>query len=172
MKLWICALTFAGFAVAQSGDPIMKTVLARYNYVKQNLVESAEVMPEESYEYRLSPAQRPWAEWIEHNVAMNYRFCSQIAGQEVPKEAVPPGKSKPELAAALKKSFAYCDPIFAAMTDAKAVQPVTMGSRTIYPVSAMIDLLIQWNEHYGNMVGYLRTKGITPPSTARAQKKQ
>jgi uncharacterized damage-inducible protein DinB len=27
------------------------------------------------------------------------------------------------------------------------------------------------NEHYGNMIVYLRLKGIVPPSTARVQKK-
>jgi hypothetical protein len=30
----------------------------------------------------------------------------------------------------------------------------------------MIGVVVSGNEHYGNLVGYLRSKGITPPSTA------
>jgi hypothetical protein len=33
----------------------------------------------------------------------------------------------------------------------------------------MLGFLTNMASHYGNMVGYLRAKGVTPPSTARAQ---
>ena len=162
---------FAGLAFSQA-DPIATQVKARYSYAKQNLVESAEAMPEEHYEFRLSPAQRPWVEWLDHTTGMNYRFCATMQGQQPPAGTAPASRSKADQIAALKKSLEYCDAAFTGMTDAKGMQAVTAGSRTIYPLNVAMDLLIQWNEHYGNMVGYLRTKGITPPTTARMQKKQ
>jgi hypothetical protein len=33
----------------------------------------------------------------------------------------------------------------------------------------MLGFLTNMASHYGNMVGYLRAKGVTPPGTARAQ---
>ena len=36
-------------------------------------------------------------------------------------------------------------------------------------VKAMISLVASLQEHYGNLVGYLRTKGIVPPSSARVK---
>jgi hypothetical protein len=166
----ICPL-FAALAFAQA-DPISTQVKARYAYAKQNLIESAEVMPEEHYEFRLSPAQRPWVEWLDHTTSMNYRMCASMQGQQPPSGTAPASRSKADQIAALKKSFEYCDAGFNSLADAKGAQPVTIGSRTVYPLNVAVDLLIQWNEHYGNMVGYMRSKGITPPTTARMQKKQ
>jgi hypothetical protein len=58
------------------------------------------------------------------------------------------------------------------MTDRKATTEITIGNRKLYPVTPMIGIVASLNEHYGNMVGYLRSKGIVPPSSARnAQKK-
>ena len=49
---------------------------------------------------------------------------------------------------------------------------VDVGGKPTYPVDAMMGLLTNMASHYGNMVGYLRAKNITPPSTARTQKKK
>jgi uncharacterized damage-inducible protein DinB len=94
-----------------------------------------------------------------------------MEGKPMPKEKLPQTKDKASLVQALKDSFAYCEQVFKSFDDAKALAPVTMGSRTTSAADSMIGLLTQWNQHYGNMVGYMRTKGITPPSTARMQKK-
>ncbi|MDX2149350.1 MAG: DinB family protein [Bryobacteraceae bacterium] len=159
-------------ALAQSGTPVMGAILPRYQTAKMNMVEAAQAMPEESYNYKLTPAQRSFGEWIEHNAGMNYSMCAQITGKpasDAPK--VTATSPKAELVKALESSFAFCDSAFQSMTDEKAVQPVTLGSRQYVPVNIMVALLTNWYGHYGNMVGYLRTKGITPPSTARSQKK-
>jgi hypothetical protein len=98
----------------------------------------------------------------------NYGFCSSIRG--VP----PPDTShllkierKADLVKAVRESFEYCDASLKDMTDRKALSEVMIGKRKTYPVQGMISLLVSGNEHYGNLVGYLRAKGIVPPSTAR-----
>ncbi len=56
------------------------------------------------------------------------------------------------------------------MTDEKAVQPIEKAGRSIATVSGMMGRINNWAGHEGNMVGYLRTKNITPPLTARTQR--
>lgn len=158
--------------LAQSAGQLVKSILPRYATARLNLIEAAEAMPEADYSYRLTPQQRSFGEWIDHNARMNYNLCSQAAGEPGPRMGRFSGaSSKADLVEALKASFNYCDPIFQNMTDKKALSPVSAELNDVYPVNHLIGLLVNWNEHYGNLVGYLRTKGITPPSTARAQKK-
>ncbi len=152
--------------------PIMSSILPRYEIAKLNLIEAAEQMPAGEYSYRLTPPQRSFGEWIDHNAKMNYSWCAQAIGEPAPTTAAKVSASSPkaELVDALKASFAYCDPVFSTMTDEKAVQSIGPEGKKVYPVDRLVGLLANWNEHYGNLVGYLRTKGLTPPSTLRAQK--
>ncbi len=171
MKLMIVTLACATFALAQ--NPLTQTVTASYNGAKANLVEAAEAMPADAYTFKLTPGQRPFGEWMEHTAMGNYSFCASIAGTKAPAESekVHGLAGKKEIQEALAASFAYCDGVLKDMTDAKALAEVTIGERKSYPVAAMVRLVGSLNEHYGNIVGYLRSKGVTPPSTARQKKK-
>ena len=51
------------------------------------------------------------------------------------------------------------------MTDERALTITTIGTKQVYPVTYMLNMVAGLNEHYGNIVGYLRAKAITPPST-------
>jgi hypothetical protein len=155
-------------------NPVVQAVTANYNRIKQNLVETAEVMPEENYSFKLSPAQREFGAWLEHTAQGNYSICAAIRASAPPEESkkVAGLTSKADLQRALQASFAYCDAALADMTDAKAVAETSIGERKVVPVQSMVTLVGFLNEHYGNLVGYLRNKGIVPPSTARSAKKK
>jgi hypothetical protein len=127
-------------------DPLTQAILNRYEDVKRNVVEAAEVMPEEHYSFRLTEAQRSFAEWIGHT-AIAVGSC----GGKRP-EGKPTGKA--ELVRALKEAFAGCDRALEGTTDPKVLADA-------------VSLIAMLNAHYGNLVGYLRVNGITPPSTAR-----
>jgi len=175
MKLLLPMALIVPVLLAQTAPgPLMSAMLSRYQTAKLNLVEAAAFMPEADYGFRLTPAQRSFAEWMEHNVEMNYGLCSALRGEAVPKERIPKGlQAKADIEAALKESFSYCDTAFERMTDEMALREMDAGGgRKVLPANVMIGLLINWNEHYGNLVGYLRMKGITPPSTARAERMQ
>ena len=172
MKIPLIVMLLAACAAAQPSGPLMQAILPRFDTVRLNLVEAAELMPEDSYTYHLTPPQRSWAEWISHNIQMNYNQCGRIHTAPAPDAKEWEGVSaKAELVAGLKESFAYCEGAFKAMTDEKALQSAApAGGRPVVPAGIMIGLLNSWNEHYGNMVGYLRTRNLVPPSTARAAK--
>lgn len=165
LMLGFVCLTCA--ASAQQG-PVMSAVRAQYEGVKRNFVEAAKVMPEENYGYKLTPEQRAFGGWVEHTAGMNLRMCSTAKGETAP--AVAPGQSKDALVKAIEASFAYCDGVIGSMTDEAALRVIGENPKRT-ALDVLISQIAQLNSHYGNMVGYLRTKGITPPSTARNQKK-
>jgi hypothetical protein len=145
-------------------------VLSRYHEAKENLIGSAEAMPENAYSFRLTPEQRPFGEWIGHTAAGNYFFCSAIKGAAAPDTKYLRGlTTKAELVKALQDSFGYCDEALKGMDDRKALTEIDIAGRRGYPVQSMVSLAAALNEHYGNLVGYLRMKGIVPPSSARTR---
>lgn len=152
-------------AAAQSPNPLTQAVRTRYEAVKRNLVESAEAMPEDQYSFRLTPPQRTFGEWIGHTAITLYGFCSPIKAAPQPDtKPLHALTAKTDLVKALREAFDYCDSALEGMTDARALSG---DVRRGYPVQAMISLIASCNEHYGNLVGYLRAKGVTPPSSAR-----
>jgi hypothetical protein len=157
----LLALTLA----AGMENPLTKSVANRYQEAKRNLVESADLMPAESYGFRLTPGQRPFGEWIGHTAISVHGLCASIRGVAPPDtKRLHALTGKPQLTAALKESFTACDTALEGMTDSKALAPLPKGD---YPVQHMVALIALLNQHYGNLVGYLRMKGLTPPSTAR-----
>lgn len=151
-------------------NPVTDAIKANYNRIRQNLIETADVMPESGYSFKLTPAQRNFGEWIEHTALSAYGNCSAIMGTQSPAAAKTLAnlKTKAELSKALKDAFEYCDAAFKEMDDRKATTEVSIGDRKLYPVTPAIGLITGLNEHYGNLVGYMRSNGVVPPSTARA----
>ncbi len=152
----------------------MKAIGGNYDRFKTFLNETAQVMPEADYSYRLTPIQRPFGEWIEHTAQLAYNACASIKGVPPPPEAktVMTLTGKAAVAQGLADAFTYCDAAIQEMDDEKAAKEITIGDRKVVPAAVMVGLIASLNEHYGNLVGYMRTKGITPPSTARAQQQK
>jgi hypothetical protein len=73
--------------------------------------------------------------------------------------------SKAELSAALKASFDYCDPVYDSMTDAAGAQMVKMFGHDKTKLGVLNFNIAHDNEMYGQMVAYMRIKGIVPPSS-------
>jgi uncharacterized damage-inducible protein DinB len=74
---------------------------------------------------------------------------------------------------ALAESFVYCDGQYAAMTDAAGLPEVTFdaggeGARVPIRMPRLSVLAFHAQhafEHYGNVVTYMRLKGLVPPSS-------
>jgi hypothetical protein len=162
MRPLTLTIVFAAAAAAQ--NPFMQAYMPRYNTMKQNLIESARAMPEEHYSFKLTPEQRAFGDWIGHTIMLMHNSCAAIRGEKpAPMDHSKHGGSQPkaELVKALEEASANCDAALKDMPDATALTRA----------NPMLVLLTNMASHYGNMVGYMRSKNIVPPSTARAQKK-
>jgi hypothetical protein len=145
------------------------TATQRYfDVVRRNLEASADIMPADKYGYRLTPGQMTFAEWINHSTQRNYLDCGVLRGEKsrLSEQQAAMLKEKAEVSKALKESFAYCAEALEKIDDQKVLSSPQMSN-------AFLHLVVHNNEIYGNVVGYLRSSGIVPPSTAsKAGKKK
>jgi len=171
----LCLLAITGEAHAQSTNPLTGGARFHYRIIKDFVVRAAAKMPEADYTFRPTPEVRSFAQLIGHLADSNYRLCSVLAGENPQIDAgIEKGKrTKADLAKALDESFAYCDAQYAAMTDAAGVPIVTFdagGEGARVPVQMPRLTVLAFHtahafEHYGNVVTYMRLKGLVPPSS-------
>jgi uncharacterized damage-inducible protein DinB len=175
--LLLCA---AGCLTAQTSDgeyydafspstaAVVKSMRAT---IQRDLAEAAESMPAEEYSFKPTPQVRTFSELIGHLALVNFFFCSQVKGERPPiatnyEKLI----EKPVLVKALKDSFAYCDAAYDGTTDENFGQVIKMAGAKPSQASRGAVLFFNTthnNEHYGNLVVYMRLKGHVPPSTAR-----
>lgn len=172
----LCLIAVAATALAQStaqtADPQAQALKQFYNFNKRVIIASAEKMPAEHYSFKPTPEVRSFAELVGHVADGNYLTCAPGKGESNPQKEIQhtekTAKTKDELVKALKASFDYCDAVFNNLTDATLKETYKQGDRE-RPKTSMITLNVyHGGEHYGNIVVYLRMKGIIPPSSEPA----
>ena len=157
-----------------SADPLSSWLRNIYKGNRNNIARAAEKMPEEFYGLRpgAQPEVRTFGQLIGHLANFNYRWCSDAKGEKNPMEETDFEKvtAKADLIKALNSALTYCDGAYAMLTDANSMDLVqgTRDDGTKVPVlriSRLISNLAHNNEHYGNLVTYMRIKSIVPPSS-------
>jgi len=152
-------------AAAPISNPASTGLKMPWSRVKDIAVRAAEKMPEEQYGFRPTPEVRTFGQLVGHLADANVMMCSMALGEKVEPWTVEKTKtSKADLVAALKESVAVCDRVFAQGDDALATGMKLFGFETTR--FALVGILIGHEfEHYGNMVTYMRIKGLVPPSS-------
>jgi uncharacterized damage-inducible protein DinB len=161
------ALFAAAAALSVAQNPISVGQKIFFGMVSHNVIAGAEAMPEENYSFKPTPEVRSFAQLVGHAADAEYSFCSTAAGEKPPASSSEKSKtSKADLVQAVKDASAYCDKVYGAMTDDHASDLVKMMGRDMAKVTVLTVNTAHLDEHYGNMVTYLRLKGIVPPSSA------
>jgi uncharacterized damage-inducible protein DinB len=166
-KLMLVLPVLALSLSAQSGDnPLSTSTKGLYTMAKNNLIKAAEKMPEEHYAFKPSADVRSYGQLVGHVADASYMFCAAVLGEQPPVRGIEKGKTtKADLVQALKDGFTYCDKAYDTMTDAKAAQMVKFFGSERPALNVLSFNVVHDYEHYGNMVTYLRMKGIVPPSS-------
>ena len=166
--LTLCIVTVRSQTPAGGENPIAEGQKFLYTMVKNNIVQAAEKMPEENYSFKPTPEVRSFGQLIGHIADAQYLFCSAVLGQPNPAPGIEKSKTtKADLVQALKDAFAYSDQAYDGMTDAKAGALVKFFGRDQAKVTVLAFNTAHNSEHYGNIVTYLRMKGLVPPSSER-----
>ena len=150
---------------AQNANPLSAEAKRAYTVVKNYLLESAGKMPEENYGFKPAPRVRTFGQILGHVAEEQYFFCGAAKGEEKAADVEKTKTSKADLLLALKDSFAYCYAVYDSLTDGSAVEMVRRGQSQRTKVGILWGNTIHDNQHYGNIVTYLRIKGLVPPST-------
>ena len=169
-RLCLVSLLVSGAAAAQE-NPMTAFQKKAYGYMKGWVLRSAEKMPEESYGFRPAETVRTFGQLVGHVADSQYLFCSAVLGEKNAALRIEQTKtSKAELVAALKDAFAFCDRAYDGMTDAAGAQKVALFREELPKLGVLSGNAMHLSEHYGNLVTYMRIKGVTPPSTEDREK--
>jgi len=153
---------------APPANPISASTSKMYTLLSGVVVAAAEKMPEGNYSFRPTPEVRTFGQLVGHVADAQYYFCSLATGDSKPAGGVEKSKtSKADLVAALKDSVAYCSQKYASMTDAKGGETVKLMNSDFAKLTVLAANIAHDYEHYGNMVTYMRIKGIVPPTSEK-----
>ena len=150
-----------------------------FNKIEADIISTAEAMPVEKFNFTPEDLHiknsnfkgvRTFAGQIMHLATDNILIWSAITGDSVrpdiedvngPKNI----KTKKEVIEFLKSSFAVGRKAISTVTDKTAMDMIQFRWRKLPRLDLAFYALTHANEHYGQMVVYLRLCGIIPPPT-------
>jgi len=172
MKPILCCLVFLALGVtalaqapAPATNPAVGGLKVFLGQVEGYVTKAAEQVSEADSAFKPTPEVRSFGQLIGNIADGNYEICAAALGETAPVADIEAKKtSKADLVAAVKGSFEYCGKAYA-LADAEAfkVAPIWGKDRPRFNV-LVLNVAHDW-EHYGNIVTYMRLKGMVPPSS-------
>lgn len=166
LKRALTMLAFTASPLLAQGSSPVATSRMLWEDVTNYLVQSAKDMPEDKYSYKPTPAVRSFGELIGHVAGSQNMFCAVALGEKPPAEdeVEKAATTKDALVKALEASNDNCRRAYA-QSDADAAGAVNVFGRQQSRLFVLMMNATHDNEHYGNIVTYLRMNGMVPPSS-------
>ncbi|MDR3741245.1 MAG: DinB family protein [Terracidiphilus sp.] len=150
--------------------------------IEGEMMGAVKAMPAEKFDFAPSAAifvagqktefatVRTFAQQAAHVAQANYFFFATMSGlkPDVDMRGLAKLTSKDDVVAALAGSFAFGHKAIATLTAANAFEVLKTPEPGIQTRSTLTGFAIAHaNDHYGQMVEYLRMNGLTPPASAK-----
>ena len=162
----LAVFTFVASAQDKPANPLVTVSQNIFGISKNDILRSVDKIPEDLWSFQPTKDVRTVGQLFAHIADAQYEFCGVASeGKSRPSDIEKTKKTKAEIVPALKEAFAYCDAAYKDLTDAKAAEMVTFFGMKITKLGAMDFNTAHNMEHYGNLVTYMRIKGIVPPSS-------
>jgi uncharacterized damage-inducible protein DinB len=154
---------------AQGASPsLVKELVATWQRAATDIIDVAEAMPAEKYDYKPMPEVATFRDQLVHVTGVTQRFIDTAQGT---KSAAPAHKTMPkaEVIALLKQTLQTGQEMLGSLSDAQLLEQVKFpfGDRMVTRFTFWQGPLYQVRNHHGQLVVYLRLNGIVPPTTAR-----
>lgn len=137
------------------------------NYV----LRSAEMAPDSMYAWKPVSTVRSFGQLIAHVAGAQHMFCAMILGekQSAEDDIEKTVTSKSGLISAMKESNSHCERAYAMSDKAASASIEVFGTKRSKLFTLMMNAAHD-DEHYGNIVTYMRMNGMVPPSSMPQQK--
>lgn len=139
------------------------------NTVEGEMVPLVEAMPADKFNFAPTNGNfkgvRTFAQQVQHVISANNYMYSTAASIPPPDIQVRNLKTKAQLVQGLKDSFAFAHRAIATLTSENAVETVKPVDGISTRAGIMVFAIVHMNDHFGQMVEYLRMNGIVPPSS-------
>jgi uncharacterized damage-inducible protein DinB len=154
---------------AASANPSTDAVKGQFAIIKADVAKTAAKVPEELYSFKPTPDIRSMGQLLGHIADAQFMMCAAAAGETAPQSGIEKSMtSKAQLTKAVNDSNAYCDKVIAGMDDKKGMEVVKFFTGPTPRLNVLTFNIAHSFEHYGNLVTYMRLKGIVPPSSEPA----
>jgi uncharacterized damage-inducible protein DinB len=149
----------------------VNTLRTQWQGVRDRVINICEIVPEDKLDYKATPDVRSFREIMIHIAGEGYtilRPLGSVPGVTPPTNAeLNALKSKAELMKALRDSYDWQGKLIDSLTEASATEMVAGRGGAMTPRwNAIVSLLVDNQDHYGNLVTYVRLNGMVPPATA------
>ncbi|MEO6221789.1 MAG: DinB family protein [Vicinamibacterales bacterium] len=158
---------------AGAAQTVSDAIRSTWDSAKKNIKDSAAVAEATQAIFDFKPVDgvRTFGQIVAHTAGANYEFCAAAKGEKSPnpETAFDNLTAKADIIKAYDGSLAYCDAVYKGLTDLSAGETIDMpfGMGKAARANALISNSGHLNEHYGNLVTYMRIKGIVPPTSRR-----
>lgn len=163
--LTLCAVPAAAQAPAAQAGSAVGSVRPIWAQSSAYVVAAAEQMPEAEYGFKPTPEVRSFGQLVGHVANAQFMICSVALGESSPsRQNWEETTDKAALVQALRESSALCERAYA-QSDEAAMAMANLFGREMTRLGILALNAAHNFEHYGNMVTYLRIKGMVPPSS-------
>jgi hypothetical protein len=163
----------------KDSPPFSSAIERLLNYIEKNVVSTAEAMPEDKFYFNPESLDikgsafkevRSFAAQVKHLTADNFAIWSPITGEPLRSDIQDVNgpeniKTKAEIIKFLKESFVLGHKAIASITEKNAMDMLLFRGGKLPRLDLAFYALTHANEHYGQMVVYLRMCGIIPPAS-------
>ena len=171
----------AGPAAGTIASP-SSAVDSQLSLIESEMMGAVKAMPPDKFGFApnaaiFAPGQttefatvRTFAQQAAHVAQANYFFYSNLSGlkPDVDMAGLPKLTKKDEVVAALAASFVFAHKAIATLTPANAFEVVKINEPGFYTKATLAEFGVSHaNDHYGQMVEYLRMNGLVPPASAK-----
>jgi hypothetical protein len=161
-------------------SPTVATVVdTEISNLESQLVSVAEAMPEEKFNsspenLNLQSAEfkgvRTFADQIKHVAADNFAIWAPLTGKPEPEGVHSPNgpaemKSRADIIGFLKDSFVFAHKAAAGLKTENMTDVVEFRTNKVTRLYLIILAFSHANDHYGQLVEYLRMNGVVPPAS-------
>jgi uncharacterized damage-inducible protein DinB len=164
--IMLCAAATPALAQAAAANPNVENARLLWEAPRNYITAAASEVPEAMYSYRPTPDVRTFGQLIGHIAGSQNLYCALALGEKPPEEDAveKSATTKAALVAALKQSNDYCARAYK-LTDAATAGTLDLYGQTRSKVFVLLENASHDNEHYGNIVTYMRMNKLVPPSS-------
>jgi len=187
IAILILAIGTAGTTVAANAQaaapakpdqkPTFAMVIDRnFSNVEKEVVSAAEAMPEDKFNFAPTQGEfkgvRTFAVEVKHIAVANYALAAGILSEKPPVDLKGENgpdniTSKADVVKFLKDSFAYAHKAANSIDESNVLELVQspFGTNKVTRLGLAIGMISHPQDHYGQMVEYLRMNNIIPPAS-------
>lgn len=137
--------------------------IGQVDFVKSRMLQLAEVMPNDKYDWMPSEGVRTFGEIFVHTAEANYYFISLITGDTSNLKQEKSTTEKEEVLTMLNKSFDWLKEEANKLTEKDLNREVEAFGMKFSVRNFLVTLLNHCHEHLGQSIAYARINRITPP---------